>query len=550
MTSAKKNLLTLTLACAFAAAQTGCGSQGGGERYSAAGDSKSSADSADATAAAGLSVLGDVITPPRAYYEALLGFTLQQIDDDSFNLAATGQDPVLFLNFDGATVGRGYAWSQSFLVCSQTAVIPAQTFTQEERAMIVATVQSAYTDAGRSLDVVTDRPTRGAYTTIHVANAKTDLGCVGGKTFGLAPFDKQNANPNDVAFVFSQGVAADDLAAAVIHSYGLTLGLRNMEAGPRVVAHLDLSDAQSGATSIAGIPVLPGALSGLPGLAQIGAIAMLLQNIDPNQVVDVTKLLPLLLQVLPGLAQQSNLPGLDKVITILGLATKAAQQQQQQGQMQVPAPAPAPTSASAPTSAPAPAPQQSQGQPCSKAHASKCSQSPTPAPAGQGVSIDPLLAAAILNAQSTQILLNIATLVALGGYADVGTALLALQSAINLATAILPSVLGKLPLPAPASSTPASAPAPAPAPAPSTPVAGQAQLPDLSQLLGLGKSIGDYASLITNLIATAQLINSNFSGADRDALISMLKVAYGQFFQQLSAAQAGAPASLDMAATP
>jgi hypothetical protein len=56
------------------------------------------------------------------------------------------------------------------------------------------------------------------------------------------------------------------------------------------------------------------------------------------------------------------------------------------------------------------------------------------------------------------------------------------------------------------------------------------QLPDLSVLLGLANGAGgaNLADLVGNFTGSAQVVNANFQGAEADALLSLLKVAYAQ----------------------
>ena len=44
------------------------------------------------------------------------------------------------------------------------------------------------------------------------------------------------------------------------------------------------------------------------------------------------------------------------------------------------------------------------------------------------------------------------------------------------------------------------------------------------------------AGLLGNLLGTAQIVNTNFQGTNKDALMSLLKVAYAQIFAQIGAA--------------
>ena len=61
-----------------------------------------------------------------------------------------------------------------------------------------------------------------------------------------------------------------------------------------------------------------------------------------------------------------------------------------------------------------------------------------------------------------------------------------------------------------------------------------AGLPDLSALLGLVNSSTTNAALITNLLNSVQIVNTNFTGTTQAALISLLKVSYSQAYNQIN----------------
>ena len=155
--------------------------------------------------------------------------------------------PVLWVNFGGATVSKGFSRGQSFLVCSDKAVLPAATDrSAEDQAKIVSKVQKYFTDAGVHLLVTSTKPTAGDWTTVHVAGTMADLGCPEEEVLGTAPQDNGNANPNDVAFVFSKRAASTDLLAqAIAHEAGHTYGLSHVT-DPTDLMALDASDKVTG----------------------------------------------------------------------------------------------------------------------------------------------------------------------------------------------------------------------------------------------------------------------------------------------------------------
>jgi len=211
--------------------------------------------------------------PPRAYYDQLFATKLALLDDSATaasapatsavpatDVAATttptttpatssapslGKAEVMWLNFGGAAVERGYLKGQSFLVCSEKATIPASaaltTASQEE---IVTNVQGFFTAAGANLTVTGTKPLSGDYTTVIVGGSLTDLGCKDSGEFGASPLDIGNANHNDIAFVFAaSGISDKQLAVNIAHVSAHTYGLGNVSDATDIMAESPLDTA-------------------------------------------------------------------------------------------------------------------------------------------------------------------------------------------------------------------------------------------------------------------------------------------------------------------
>ena len=211
--------------------------------------------------------------PPRAYYDQLFATKLALLDDSATaasapatsavpatDVAATttptttpatssapslGKAEVMWLNFGGAAVERGYLKGQSFLVCSEKATIPASaaltTASQEE---IVTNVQGFFTAAGANLTVTGTKPVSGDYTTVIVGGSLTDLGCKDSGEFGASPLDIGNANHNDIAFVFAaSGISDKQLAVNIAHVSAHTYGLGNVSDATDIMAESPLDTA-------------------------------------------------------------------------------------------------------------------------------------------------------------------------------------------------------------------------------------------------------------------------------------------------------------------
>lgn len=177
--------------------------------------------SADAT-----SEESDIATPPKEYYDSLLTDRMQAFDS---GLLATDSPQVLWVNFDGATITRGYSRGMSFIPCKKTTTIPESGFDTADRTIILEKIAQYYSNAGVRIAITAERPRQGDYTTIHVGGRYRDLGCSrGSSVLGIAPLDSGNANPNDVGFAFvSSGFDLTMSAETIAHESGHSFGLNH-----------------------------------------------------------------------------------------------------------------------------------------------------------------------------------------------------------------------------------------------------------------------------------------------------------------------------------
>jgi hypothetical protein len=455
----------------------------------------------------------EIAHPPQEYYDSLFSETLRRADSQSLSLAET--DQVLYVNFNGATLSKGFGRGQSFILCRQTASIPAAGLSPADQQAILDEVQRFYNEAGARLVVTAEKPQSGDFTTIHTGGSYRDLGCAGIGVLGVAPFDKGNANRNDIGFAFTSGVSSNRVIAETIaheaaHSFGLdhvesrkdvmfasstnqitgftvsringstrtqdgpavlqaALGTGTATAGT-VAANTGSAGAQTAPTgstnptpaigAIPGLANLPGGLANLPGLTQIGNIGQLIPGLAQAGNFDISGLLAQALAVIPSNAGVGNLPQFDKILAAIGLSAQAgANQNPGAGQ--------------------------------------------TPAGGLAG------LAGSILGNSNLGGLASIASLAGLG---NIGTAVGTAQTVINAISGISGQGAGQVGTP----NLPAG-------------------LPDLSALLGLVGASTSPADIINNLAASAGIINGNFSGAQKDALLSLIKVGYSQAFNQIGA---------------
>lgn len=450
------------------------------------------------------------ITPPQEYYDALFALALKRIDQPSGLALLDSTAPRgLWLNFGGASLHKGFEPGESFLLCDNLVDIPGADLSPADQEAIVAKVQKFFDDAGASLNVSAEKLS-GDYTTIHVGGSFADLGCRGSGVLGVAPFDVGNANKSDVGFAFTKGIdSVATIAETIAHEAGHTFGLDHTtdakdlmyasstsditgflvaklkggkaQDGPAILKNvlglLDGSSAGSpskgGSTppaSIPGITNLPARLANLPGLGQIAMIAQLLATINTADIADISKLVPQIIAILPTNAQSVDLAGLDKILTVVGIAATAASHQNGQA---------LPTTLA-------------------------------------GILNSGLLSG-ILDPKNAAAISGLAGLATLAGFGNVG-------GAVTAITSILAAITGQMQQPAAGGTASSTVNTNAPA----------AKLPDFGAILGLGASNKDLATVINNLLGTAEIIAKNYGGAEAVALLSLVKVAYSQLYAELA----------------
>ncbi len=455
---------------------------------------------------------GELLVPPAEYYDALLK---EDFDAAGKGLSLASTAPVLYLDFDGETLRRGYSRGQSFILCSQTATVPPSGINVSDQQKIVQKVQAYFDKAGASVIVTTTKPLSGDFTTMIVGGSYGSLGCRDSRSIlGIAPLDRGNANRNDIAFTFTSYVrnintVADTIAHEAGHSYGLDhtrnqrdlmfasntsqqegfavgqVGVGRVQDGPAVLRQV-LGTKSPGSTT----PVTPisGTVPQQPSQPVASQPTMPVPTMPAPTMPSPTfptnpgiPNLPIDLADLPGLGSLAGLANLipqlnpadildiSKLLPTLGGLVP--------GNGGLPGIDKILTVLGIAQGAPTPG------------------QQPAAGPGGVLGGL-----AGIINPQTVSTLGGLATL---AGFGDIATAVGVIQGVVNTTSSMQP-----------ANSTPSAA-------------ASLTKIPDLATALELDK-ISDMPGLVTAFRGHSEVVNSNWSGDTRDALISALKVAYAQ----------------------
>lgn len=338
-----KYLPTGLSAVSFLIAISGCGAkQDDGIAKSNSNNSKNG-NSRDNTVA-----VQDAVVPPKEYYDALLTDRMRLLDQGSLN---NHTEQVLWVNFNGATITKGYGNGQSFIVCSKSVTIPASGYSTADQTLILNQVAQYFSNAGVAVALTFDKPTSGDFTTMIVGGTYALLGCgASSSTLGIAPYDVDNANPNDLGFAFvPSSKNLETQAMTIAHEAGHTFGLdhtdnridlmyptvssqetgfaigksetgHSIQNGPLMLQ----KNLGSGFASLSGSPVQPSgaiptpepipsttiptfpnapannpAIAGLPGIAGLGGLSQILGQLNPTLMGKLSPLLPIL-GAIPG----------------------------------------------------------------------------------------------------------------------------------------------------------------------------------------------------------------------------------------------------------
>jgi hypothetical protein len=465
----------------------------------------------DATAEHGIDA-GQAMVPEQEYYQAILERKFALISS-STDKSATSSQKGIYVNFQGAVVQKGYGRGQSFLICDEEAMIPPSNLSASSRQEIMKGLKSIFDAAKININITDIKPTAGEYSVFHVGGSAADLGCGNDDvSLGKSAYDVGNSNLSDISFIYElDGAAAHQIIVAIAHQIGHSMGLDDLEEVGSIMSRyyhesnnafgkgtqvssqksidqirqlqenlapaatklklMALAGAQTNSASTV-LTQLPVDLSNLTGLDVIASLGALLNDFKSDKPMDITPVVNQIDSTLPGgMLNAQNIGGIQGIEDLLSVIILAAEAAAKQNGGTV----------------------QSNGM-----------------EALLKVFLDP----SKLKAND---LLSIAGLAAqIGIAAATGGASAAIVAAINM-------IIGGL-----ASATPP------PANTPSLTLASNPNLPKFDELLGVSDATS-FQNLLATLEAHATIVNSNFRGNARQALLTMLKLAYSQAFQKLGA---------------
>ena len=258
---------------------------------------------------------GGEVRPPADYYRALLVARFHQRHDNS----ADTHNKV-FLNFGGGEIVRGFGKNESFLPCNKSAVISPAQLNIKTQESIYDELADFFNAEDAHLDLVLDEPLSGDYSTVHIGGWPHALGCREQALLGSAPSDRGNVNPADVGFVFNTD--EELMPAAIAHVIGRMLGLpvQNQADDTIMARHIDthtplvlneqarqtLHNQRRAAARVAN--------DDLPGQVFVHAIGSVLDDIDPDEEVDIRPIQAELRLIVPD---EIKLPGLERALTAI-----------------------------------------------------------------------------------------------------------------------------------------------------------------------------------------------------------------------------------------
>ena len=164
------------------------------------------------------------LTLEAKYYDSLLTWYLENAAEKKIVLGPGKQ--LLALSFAGSTIKYGAAPGESTLICGKQRIFTPSTLSNADQEAIVAGVKAYFEKDDLNIEVTGKVPeTPEAATTIFFTDNYQSLGCESKLRPGyVAPLDHDNISPVDSGFVFSDGsplpAIIDNAIAAASRSFG------------------------------------------------------------------------------------------------------------------------------------------------------------------------------------------------------------------------------------------------------------------------------------------------------------------------------------------
>lgn len=289
------------------------------------------------------------------YLQRMLVHTLQQAEQDYYESQKTPQ--LLYVNFYGATVKKGYDAGESSIICANEAVLPSKNLPTDTISEIDKTLNSYFKDINSNVLVVYEEPEFMTYTTVHVTDNIESTNCTTSEgADGLAALDYFNLNKQDIAFAFTNGSEdATIIANLIAHVAGHTFGLEDSNEKTDIMSP-NISSIMTGFqkaktksknktqdspallranvgrvnytpllvnSQLDEIKTLPSELEGIAGIESIAGLGKLLADVKENTIGDASDLKESLDQTLLGEENDISIEGIDELMTVLGVVSGA-----------------------------------------------------------------------------------------------------------------------------------------------------------------------------------------------------------------------------------
>jgi hypothetical protein len=161
-----------------------------------------------------------------AYFDGLVSWSLERGTEKVQSLAAKKQ--ALLVSFDGTSIKSGNAPGKSGLICGKQPVLATGTVTAPDQTTIMAAIKDYFEKEKLNIQVLSKatEAKEEDTTVVLIADSYASLGCESKLTPAyVAPLDTDNLNPFDVAFVFldqskTQAQLIESIVASASRSFG------------------------------------------------------------------------------------------------------------------------------------------------------------------------------------------------------------------------------------------------------------------------------------------------------------------------------------------